>query len=110
MIRPPPRSTRAYTLFPYTTLVRSACRRADLALLLQVDHGQPLPARLDAAGDLDGAAGQRLLQGAADRLVGVEPVEKIGGAGMIGINLDADIAGVLQIGRASCRDRLCQYV
>src|SRR3546814_8346513 len=27
MIRPPPRSTRTDTLFPYTTLVRSASRR-----------------------------------------------------------------------------------
>src|SRR3546814_16348267 len=30
MIRRPPRSTRTDTLFPYTTLFRSACRRAAL--------------------------------------------------------------------------------
>src|SRR3546814_5595371 len=29
MIRRPPRSTRTYTLFPYTTLFRSWCRRDD---------------------------------------------------------------------------------
>src|SRR3546814_1266843 len=32
MIRPPPRSTRTDTRFPYTTLFRSACRRHDRAL------------------------------------------------------------------------------
>src|SRR3546814_13515429 len=33
MIRPPPRSTRIDTLFPYTTLFRSGCRQ--LAALMQ---------------------------------------------------------------------------
>src|SRR3546814_3288018 len=35
MIRPPPRSTRTDTLFPYTTLFRSPRARADVSL----DHG-----------------------------------------------------------------------
>src|SRR3546814_11680222 len=30
MIRRPPRSTRTDTLFPYTTLFRSACRRREM--------------------------------------------------------------------------------
>src|SRR3546814_13002578 len=34
MIRPPPRSTRTDTLFPYTTLVRSADVRTPLMLYL----------------------------------------------------------------------------
>src|SRR3546814_16662982 len=35
MIRRPPRSTRTYTLFPYTTLFRSAARRELAALQSQ---------------------------------------------------------------------------
>src|SRR3546814_1183440 len=35
MLRPPPRSTRTDTLFPYTTLFRS-----DRIVLLHADHGQ----------------------------------------------------------------------
>src|SRR3546814_11104243 len=34
MLRRPPRSTRTYTLFPYTTLFRSRAQRAALALFL----------------------------------------------------------------------------
>src|SRR3546814_4907420 len=33
MIRRPPRSTRTYTLFPYTTLFRSAAARRQLVLI-----------------------------------------------------------------------------
>src|SRR3546814_16360002 len=43
MIRPPPRSTRTDTLFPYTTLFRSLCRDAVAA-----DH-RDLPALFGAA-------------------------------------------------------------
>src|SRR3546814_20654777 len=49
MIRRPPRSTRTATLFPYTTLFRAQCARAEfadldvaerhrLAVILQADH------------------------------------------------------------------------
>src|SRR3546814_13521963 len=41
MIRRPPRSTRTYTLFPYTTLFRSACRRASPLQLVRRDLLQP---------------------------------------------------------------------
>src|SRR3546814_3092381 len=40
MIRRPPRSTRTDTLFPYTTLFRSADRRA-LLLRIAVSHEEP---------------------------------------------------------------------
>src|SRR3546814_21128511 len=39
MIRPPPRSTRTYTLFPYTTLFRSLAHRGTLSLPLRVEYG-----------------------------------------------------------------------
>src|SRR3546814_7196091 len=62
MIRRPPRSTRTYTLFPYTTLFRSGDRNAVLS-------GQ----RLDqvAAVDLSGmmlAPAELVRDGAVDRL------------------------------------------
>src|SRR3989454_10672799 len=48
MIRRPPRST----LFPYTTLFRSA----DARRLAAVDRVQPLPERLDGCGSLEQAS------------------------------------------------------
>src|SRR3546814_8474061 len=36
MIRPPPRSTRTDTLFPYTTLFRSTIRAGDVARLTKL--------------------------------------------------------------------------
>src|SRR3546814_1150169 len=38
MLRPPPRSTRTDTLFPYTTLFRSVLTRTDGGLRLKHDH------------------------------------------------------------------------
>src|SRR3546814_17025604 len=100
MRRRPPRSTRTDTLFPYTTLFRS----------VDVD---------DVAGGGDGAGG-------AD-------VEAARAAGLAAARMGADLAAVLhvarlveladevgdleeralhrrQTGRASCRERVCQYV
>src|SRR3546814_4868925 len=42
MLRRPPRSTRTYTLFPYTTLFRSLCRRRPLLVPGEVLHGLEL--------------------------------------------------------------------
>src|SRR3546814_15273539 len=113
MVRRPPRSTRTYTLFPYTTLFRSgpgffreiAGQDHRMALVRDRRH------RIDEAAlafsrvavvlrsrDMDDppcAGGQQRLghrPGAAiivDRAIG--PVER-------------------QIGRASCRERVCQSV
>src|SRR3546814_2227486 len=43
MIRRPPRSTRTYTLFPYTTLFRSAEQQADRAEDRERQAGRELP-------------------------------------------------------------------
>src|SRR3546814_4364716 len=50
MIRRPPRSTRTYTLFPYTTLFRSP-GPVELAAALPADHGRDLPGQQPHAGD-----------------------------------------------------------
>src|SRR3546814_10109986 len=70
MIRRPPRSTRTDTLFPYTTLFRSA--HADFGRLLRHrhirEHANPHAAlALDVAGDRP-AAGFDLARGDAGRL------------------------------------------
>src|SRR3546814_1520474 len=57
MIRPPPRSTRTDTLFPYTTLFRS---------------GQVM-AIADAARDLDTSSPRNLVE--IQRAIGIEPAE-----------------------------------
>src|SRR3546814_6272351 len=54
MRRRPPKSTRTYTRFPYTTLFRSLCRRADIQRIAGVEHHGDLvslfPGRLGASG------------------------------------------------------------
>src|SRR3546814_12672688 len=106
MIRRPPRSTRTDTLFPYTTLFRSdgagligalAGRDGEEALDFRMQNfrllahvgGQP-------AGALQAGAARR----GGQRQQSVERVE--GGIGSEILDQE--------IGRASGRDRVCQYV
>src|SRR3546814_18071399 len=112
MIRRPPRSTRTDTLFPYTTLFRSFCQRAD-----RLDEGigcfggqAERQWRRDRPGaspwchgrahhDIDAwrtGAPWRALRLAGDLLLG-----------WIGYG---DPDRTPEIGRASCRERVCQYV
>src|SRR3546814_13101324 len=115
MIRRPPRSTRTDTLFPYTTLFRSVLLQVLAAVvgeqLDRVDRQdalipeRALEARIRTALDseirrgLDRVVADRLhrLVGELDRRVGFvrQPflVERV----------------VEEIGRASCRERVCQY-
>src|SRR3546814_12299385 len=105
MILRPPRSTRTDTLFPYTTLFRSQVGLVEAAV-----EGQ---------GDADlGADGERLDQrlGALEAAAEAQPqvvVVVVGQFGAAGVGAQrAEVAGVLgeEIGRASCRERVCQYV
>src|SRR3546814_17766783 len=106
MIRRPPRSTRTDTLFPYTTLFRSTPRDrltfklidneldADLSLRLSLDQYRENPYQrgCDASGD-HGCATTSLLNN--------------------GYNADSGrstLTPTQEIGRASCRERVCQYV
>src|SRR3546814_20426657 len=95
MIRRPPRSTRTDTLFPYTTLFRS---------ILVREH------RLDHVGII-----ASLVENGARR----DP-EAVGGHLVLGVPhaplpapeapREAGRALERQIGRASCRERVLQYV
>src|SRR3546814_15288752 len=102
MIRRPPRSTRTDTLFPYTTLFRS------------------LPVAVDFLAHGDGAEAGSL---EIPVLPLLHHLAEIGRQGRgIGVEIDEDEAVPLvhphfgqleiglEIGRASCRESVCQYV
>src|SRR3546814_16934580 len=97
MIRRPPRSTRTDTLFPYTTLFRST------------DKGIAIGAAqlLDAIGRRDGDAN------VARRVIIVPLLTNL--YFLASARRVADVLAELgapgvQIGRASCRERVCRYV
>src|SRR3546814_11820597 len=101
MIRRPPRSTRTDTLFPYTTLFRSGVRNAD-AFMAAVDgvlYGDD-----PAQGIVEG----RQFLHPDLRLAFTVP----NGYGMQNGTSAVSISGNggQEIGRASCRERVCQYV
>src|SRR3546814_15530957 len=114
MIRRPPRSTRTDTLFPYTTLFRS-----------QVDAGGRRRAadrglhrgRAGVAEQVEETAAARLAEDAlAQRTVveeqaGVEVVEQVHPQPRLAFAHDeAFTTRAAEIGRASCRARVCQDV
>src|SRR3546814_13796233 len=123
MIRRPPRSTRTDPLFPYTTLCRSATRNS---LATTVFGSRTLgPAQQMTHRNLQLHRPHRLVHqdvaAFADLLL--EFVAVVGGdhhgrdrRGPAGVDpgdgVDAVllVVQVLEIGRASCRERVCQYV
>src|SRR3546814_12775048 len=98
MIRRPPRSTRTDTLFPYTTLFRSN-GVADAVTLLLADGFR------DARGRRNGPYRLILANILAEPLCRMaEDVQRhLAPGGLV-------VLSGLQIGRASCRERVCQYV
>src|SRR3546814_15951100 len=103
MIRRPPRSTRTDTRFPYTTLFRSRYQGE----LDRTTHEAGLKRRqLDAA--REAVARQR-----RDSGLEVEKLQlKRDYYATVAANAEvrATRDGVVEIGRASCRERVCQYV
>src|SRR3546814_21054606 len=105
MIRRPPRSTRTDTLFPYTTLFRSRQQPgAELALFqmagLRVARGD------QRRGEVEGepvAALELLAEAASELGIAVEPRHLV-------LVLHGEQLEIVEIGRASCRERVCQYV
>src|SRR3546814_13689842 len=94
MIRRPPRSTRTDTLFPYTTLFRS---HADQLAWCGHAIADDLVAALTGQVDVDTMHSRRG--------VGHAQAEQPGGWRHAPTLYDQR-----QIGRASCRERVCQYV
>src|SRR3546814_20703849 len=134
MIRRPPRSTRTDTLFPYTTLFRSAglrggglgscndslsfgnigrsCRRLALGDVLQIEIIDTVGCS-DAVGighEIDGELGGGAQLRVPKFARSLDP--RVGGDGRGSRIEDARIGPgrIEESGRASCRERVCQYV
>src|SRR3546814_15485872 len=117
MVRQPPRAKRAYTLFPFTTLFRSLA-----AYLWELDtslreHGIEIARpqrdlRLRSAFGLEGEQAERLLLPGIDRATAPPPAGTAAPAQHVRSANDAseDPQRRLEIGRASCRESVCQYV
>src|SRR3546814_11599241 len=104
MIRRPPRSTRDDTLVPYTTLFRSAGDRAilageiaKLALYLDASPEHPKSVEPPVVAALVSGHSESDLGALVNAVLGGQPGEA-----------ERQIAN--EIGRASCRERVCQYV
>src|SRR3546814_18804963 len=99
MLRRPPRSTRTDTLFPYTTLFRSAGNTNDSSS--KVDAGGADAYFDNAANNGEQIPGCHRSESAAVHL----------GGAVSSLNLACSGArtSTHEIGRASCRERVCQY-
>src|SRR3546814_18233078 len=113
MIRRPPRSTRTDTLFPYTTLFRSEFYRDKL--------GMPLT----KTSDLPGGRGQHFFfdigngdslaffwfPDAPEAVPGIlAPAALPTKGSFVSAHGSMNHIAINAIGRASCRERVCQYV
>src|SRR3546814_17843105 len=107
MIRRPPRSTRTDTLFPYTTLFRSPfgaeCARE---ITRRVRRARDLRTMLVSGG------GDRKQDGFAKMQARKSGRNRLKAAKQMPIVVPNAVGNILiqQIGRASCRERVVQYV
>src|SRR3546814_20292899 len=109
MIRRPPRSTRTYTLFPYTTLFRSQARTPQVKMIeiklsqgAKPGHGGMLP-------------GPKVTAEIAEARGVPQGRDCISPAGHSAFSTPVELLEFIdrmreQIGRASGRERVCQYV
>src|SRR3546814_12623800 len=103
MIRRPPRSTRTDTLFPYTTLFRSPDAAPIIRIAAQVElsrskESEPLAVTRIVLDRTASANSVSSIVEAFDR-ASLEMADKI-----------ASWTAAVKIGRASCRERVCQSV
>src|SRR3546814_16150922 len=121
MSRLPPRSTLTDTLFPYTTLFRSArpCYTVTatfpgLLLLLFTGHAECRGRRCIEARELprhDHAEQMMAAVIAPDSACGADCASPAAGHDQAsGRICGKSSTSRMQIGRASCRERVCQYV
>src|SRR3546814_17954326 len=100
MHRRPPRSTRTDTLFPYTTLFRSWLA----SIIMRTNAQQGILLNVGV-----GIVGAFLAGLVLSPLLGLPSI--LAGRFSLGALLTSLLGAViLQIGRASCRERVCQYV
>src|SRR3546814_19965186 len=119
MIRRPPISTRTYTLFPYTTLFRSILKRYRTAHQVRKLWTE---SKLTTGSGLFRFVGTEAYQAAGGTITGdlfsaegdgyaddAELVQRLADEKMDALVVEARAKG-WEIGRASSRDRVCQYV
>src|SRR3546814_17237709 len=112
MIRPPPRSTRTDTLFPYPTRVRSG-DEGDLRSWLfsiarskLIDQGRRSTRQPSTPTDPHILEATSVWERPVDNLTAIEAVNEL----VHGLTDEqADIVLLREIGRASCRERGCPY-
>src|SRR3546814_11568494 len=120
MIRRPPRSTRTDTLFPYTTLFRSRRLRWLLPIALALAAcGSTAPAAQSENAKPSGIGGYGNLKFGMSfaESTGLTGLSRFNPAAVKGCLLELAVRGCyltpdnnLNIGRASFRERVCQYV
>src|SRR3546814_11354207 len=103
MLRRPPRSTRTDTLFPYTTLFRSTTRLFRLPHLGHSTASDIFASRLVLERHVDDELHLGNIAPRHPRLVTVSVDHALE-------HNDPRLRITEQIGRASCRERVCQYV
>src|SRR3546814_18278783 len=110
MIRRPPRSTRTDTLFPYTTLFRSRVT-VDGRVLTSPAAAVTPEARIEVDGEpLPAAAAARLFRYHKPRGE-ITTTRDPDGRTTVFDRLPPELGRLqAEIGRASCRERVCQYV
>src|SRR3546814_14192490 len=121
MRRRPPRSTRTDTLFPYTTLFRSGWADAnplrlpapDAVPRVWIGNATHVSTHYDVSSNLACvvAGRRRFTLFPPDQIANlyVGPLD-VTMAGQPASMVDLAAPDLTQIGRASCRERVCQYV
>src|SRR3546814_11566007 len=105
MIRRPPRSTRTDTLFPYTTLFRSVGGRGQVADVGDVDDMAQL-VTLERQGTAQ-RVGEDIGAHVADMLIIIDGRSAAIDARLVRVDGHERFE---RIGRASGRERVCEYV
>src|SRR3546814_13925308 len=132
MIRRPPRSTRTATLFPSTTLFRSLRTASDVCAASRVQSGPNPAVRLANCTAALAAVGGPAPDAFAPTTSGASPSGNVSGnlglanekanswslgfvyqpQAVSGLRIAVDYNNIdlREIGRASCRERVCTYV
>src|SRR3546814_16724062 len=125
MIRRPPRSTRTDTLFPYTTLFRSYIPEVRALAAEFMGGSTRSPGTKAAAATAAKAEWRRRISVAVNfapvelralvfvhqEVIGVRHLrEFFRGFRIVRIPVGMQFLGKIEIGRASCRERVCQLV
>src|SRR3546814_12618184 len=109
MIPRPPRSTRTATLFPYTPLFRSKDKEiADAHAYAATKFARDILSVADNLGRALAAIGEEQREDEKFKpfVAGLEATERE----LMSVFERHGITRIAEIGRASCRERVCQYV